>query len=564
MSLTITANLKKHLTDKLGLAGDANDAAALAHTEKCLKDGTLSFKDYSDLTEAPDAAVENRVKSLVNDAVGVALGNFKSELLGEVKNLFIGGSAAAAVANPPAGGAATLPAGQVPADPRKAFGFSAANPPAGGDGASTLSGYDAPRVKSVIERFTDNRTTATYDKSGNAAIVKMFGGQPVQAPSGSGMYTLDMPTERSKAIVGAWFKLLVNRDCRSTGRSVPWQFKMNEQDMALCQYAAHECRFVGPVGYRGGENADHWFDGEKAISDLHIKTLLDDSTSGGLEAVPIEFDAAVILTPLLQGELFPYVNITNVSRRRIEAAAIGNPTVSWGTAEGTAIGLFNTDSFISAFDNNIYPVTGAMELGRDFLSDSPLNIGGIIQQNYGNIFRQEMDNVVATGDGTSQPEGLFTASGVTTVTPGGGAGATPEVGDYEGLMFTVAKEYMQEAGMPLASRAMFIGTQTSYQRARGIPVDGSADERRIFGMNQMDYRLFDFRYAINESLTNAQIGFFCMNRYRMYRRQGLEVQVVRGDVHSVRTNTETVVVRARFGGALEQAAAGAKIVAAQA
>ena len=78
---------------------------------------------------------------------------------------------------------------------------------------------------------------------------------------------------------------------------------------------------------------------------------MDDNTSGGLEAVPIVFDDAVILTPVLTGELFPLVKLVNIPRgRRIEGFSVGNPTITSGTAEGSSISLFDTTSYIAAFD----------------------------------------------------------------------------------------------------------------------------------------------------------------------------------------------------------------------
>jgi HK97 family phage major capsid protein len=320
-------------------------------------------------------------------------------------------------------------------------------------------------------------------------------------------------------------------------------------------HAIHNCKFMGEV-------AGFEYEGDAPVMEMHRKALLDDSTSGGLEAVPIEFDAAVILTPLLNGEIFPLVDQRVVSRRRIEATKVGNPTMSWGTSSGTEIPLFDTDSFISAFDNSIYPITGAMELGLDFLADSPLAIGSIVINNYGQTFQKEMDTVLCTGNGTNRPEGIFTTSGVSTVTMSSSA---PTVGGYEGLIFGVAKQYLAQAGNPPNSRATFVGTQTSYSRARAIPVDSSADARRIFGMNELDYSLFNFRYAINAAGGNTKIAFVCWNRYRLYRRLGFEVAVVAGtDRGLARANKQGIMVRARFGGAMEDAAAMMKSTDAQA
>lgn len=554
--MKITLKLKQHMTEKFAVAADATDEVIKKAVAERITSGELELETVKSLTAAEPTGAEQKVQSLVNDAVTKAMGPVLDQL--KAMTGAKGGDGAALETK------ATLVAPATPAAPpsdaAKAF-----------NAAAALSGSTDTqvRVKSVVEQFNDTRTAATYCKSSNPYLAKAFAGQQVQAGSGS-CYTLDMPTDRQKAIAGAWFKNMAVKAMRGAGRTIPSEFQLKEIDRQLLQYAVHECKFVGPIGWQGNEDrdssaADHWYEGEKLASDLHRKAILDDSTSGGLEAVPIEFDAAVILTPLLNNELFPLVNLINVTRRRIEATKIGNPTMSWGTAEGTEISLFDTDAFISAFDNSIWPITGACELGLDFLADSPLSVGGIVVNNYGQRFGQSMDNVIATGNGTNQPEGIFTASGLTTVTPAGGAGTAPQVGDYEGLMFAVGKEYLQEAGMPPNSRAVFLGTQTSYSRIRGIPVDSSNDARRIFGQdNQMDYRLMQFRFAINGSLTNAQQAFVCLNRYRMYRRQGLEVRFVTQDWGLARANKQGLIVRARFGGALELAGAAAKITAAQA
>lgn len=530
--LVITPELRKHMVEKFSVAADASDEDIRKSVGDKIVAGELSLDTVKELTTPKASDAETKVASMIEASVQKALAG-----------LNLGNSQAQQPAAPSAGNA---PAGTG----AKAYGSASGSDDAGSFNAS----YDQVRVKSVVEQFNHNPTTATWDKSSNQFLAKSFGGRDCASFIEGLPYNLDMPTERSKAIAGAWMKHLA---IRSMGGNVPSHLKLTELDRSLINFAANECKFTGEVG--GVE-----YTGEKLANPLHIKAVLDDSTSGGLEAVPIEFDAAIILTPLLTGELYPLVSQTVVTRRRIEAAKIGNPTMTWGTDSGTAIGLFDTDAFISAFDNTIHTVSGAMEIGIDFLADSPVAVGQVIVQRYGQVFLKEMDYVIAMGDGTSQPEGLFTASGTATVTPSS-AGNAPTVGDYEGLMFGVNKAFRQEAGIPPNSRAVFIGNDTSYSRARGIPVDSSNDARRIFGIeNEMDYRLFNYRYAIQNSLSNVKYGYFCLNRYRLYRRQGLEVQVVSGtDWTLARQNKQGIVVRGRFGGALDHSGAGAKITAGQ-
>ncbi len=548
--MKLTKALKEHAAKNFGVAADASDDVYRDVIGKKIADGTFDVDTLQSLTKSTNA--EAKVGEMIDEKLAKSLAPLTEAMTAITKALGgkIGGDGGAVdtKAGAGAGGAAS-----------KAFG--AASERNLGEFDGNPADVD---VKSVVERYTHDPRAATYLDSSNMFLKSAYGARPVySADEAHGGYAIDMPTKRTKAIAGTWFKHLIGRAFRQKGMPVPGQFALNEQDRMMLKYIANECQFVGSI--QTNPNQETYLTGEKLYNDLWKKAVLDDSTSGGLEAVPIEFDAAVILTPILNGELFPLVDVRNVNRRRIEATVVGNPTVSWGGASGTSISLFDTDAFISAFDNNLHVIDGAMELGRDFLSDSPLDIAGIVQNRYGEKFRQALDNVIATGDGINQPEGLFTASGVATVTPAGGAGAAPQVGDYEGLMHGIAKEYQQEAGIGANSRMVFIGTQTSYQRARSIPVDSSNDARRIFGQdNQLDYRLMGLRYAINASLTNAQLGCFCMNRYRMYRRLGFTVEIAMNDAQSIRRNTQTIVVRGRFGGSLEKAAAGTKITNSQA
>ena len=516
----LTVKLKQYLVDNHGVAKDANDDSFNKAIADLLLEGKLDVAKVKELAKADAEDAHAKVKAIVADEFKA----FKDSLLGEIKGALAGEAKA---------GEQTVG--------EKAYTMS-------GEKTGTEKSETQVRVKSIAEQFSTTKSVATWDKSTSGYSREAFGGRRVDEFVKGLQYGVDMPSELDLAIIGATFKA---KAIRAMGHEAKHQMK--ELDKKLLEYAAHECRFVGEIN--GKE-----YDGEK-LSELHVKAIIDDSTSGGLEAVPIEFDSALILKPLLNGELFPYVNIRNVSRRRIEAAIVENPTLTWGTAEGTAISLFDTDSFITAFDNNIYTVTGAIELGEDFLSDSPTEIGRVVVNNYGEAFRKELDTVIANGNGTSQPEGIFNKSGVSAITPVGGNGTAQQIGDYEALMFGVGKEYLDEAGRGEGSRAVFLGTQTSYSRARGIPV-GAADARRIFGMDEQTYKLFGFRYAINSSAGNAAIAFALLNRYRMYRRQGMEVVYVGNtDWQLARESKRGILVKGRFGGAMELAAAMAKITA---
>lgn len=424
----------------------------------------------------------------------------------------------------------------------------------GNDGASagqgsSLSGEQF-RVKCVSELYSKSTKALDYSMSSNEKVAKHMSG-PVMAFNGDGARELYSASELDRAVTGSWFKRMINQEYRRKGQSVPRVFQMTEMDNRVVEYAVHNCKFIGPIGHQSeeSEKADHWLSGNKLHSDLLKKALLDDTTSGGLEAVPIEFDNAIITQAILTGEFLPFINVQTTSRRRIEGASIGNVTFS-NTAEGTAVTPFNTTSFVAAFDTTIFPIVGAMEVGLDFMDDSPVNMGAAVSERYATGFANKIDTLIAEGSGVGEMLGLMNTSGLTSVTAAGGGAVT--VSDLEGLLFGVPKAYRQEAGK---TRSVFVSNDVTYRRIRGIQV-GPSDQRRVYGMDHESYMTHDHPHKISESTANTKAGFFCLNRYRAYRRQGYTVRIDNSGQNHLLKNTQTIYVRARYGGQLELGAAG--------
>lgn len=395
------------------------------------------------------------------------------------------------------------------------------------------------RVKSPLEQFDNTKRAAIIPEKSLKGVPRHDAGQPATFMGRS----LDLPTERDKAIAGAYFKWSIGMNSEKS--LIPSGLRMTELDEAIVQSQLREGKWTGVINptkdHEGGIKVDR-----RKLTEMEIKALLDDNTSGGLEIAPIEFDDALILTPVLYGELFPKVNVVPVSRgRRIEGGSIGNPTWTSGTAEGTAITAFSTAAFVSAFDTTIFPAVGSMEIGEDFLEDSPTNVGAIIMQKYGEKHLEWLDEQIAVGDGTTEPQGIFNAAGTTAVSSDNGSGGAATVSDYEALMFGVSKAFRNGKG----GKNCFIGNDTTYRRARGIPVSGT-DQRRVFGMTHMDYRMFDHDFAIQNSIANTQCAYVNLGFYTMYRRLGMTVRVERTGNYLATRNLRLIVVRMRWGGQL--------------
>ena len=398
------------------------------------------------------------------------------------------------------------------------------------------------RYREAAKQYSDNNKSAmlypsqtkggkSHPLSGQPVIDFAEGGRPIQSTS-----------QLEKAVVGAYSKFMISTRQRGGSRKFGFQ-ALNQHDQELILYGLENMDWVGYSG-DGGDPTFSDIDGK--LTPSLQKAIIDESGgSGGLEAVPIVFDDEVIQAPLLHGELFPLVKTKTLDRgRRVEGVSTGKVTGSWGGIDDTAISLFNTNSYVSAFDTTIFRWEGAIRIGLDFLSDSPIDFGAHVTEQYGERLLEDLDDVIAAGNGTTQPEGISVKSGTTSVAFSG----TTSLGNYESLRFGVPK---QEHRPNLRSSIVFVGTETSYQRARAIPV-GASDARRLGGMDYDSYSWMERPYKINESLTNSQIFYAVLGRYRMYRRRGLVIRTSQEGDTLIRNNELLIVALARYGGQLER------------
>lgn len=411
------------------------------------------------------------------------------------------------------------------------------------------------RVKSAADRYARTQKAAVFPERtgrfGNGGRHPLAGQDATH--QGRKMYH---PSDLDTAVAGAYLKFCITQQMQKS--DVPPSLRMTDHDNELLKHALHEMEWTGL--FRGTDtDAGALSIHKKKLSDMHIKALLDDSVSGGIEAAPIAFDDAVIIYPVLYGELFPHVNVVNVTRgRRMKGAVMQNPSFTSGIAEGTAIQPFNTATFVSAFDTPIFAAVSAFEIGLDFEEDSPVDLGSKITEQYGLKALEWLDRVVAVGDGVTEPTGIFTATGTTTVLSDNGAGGPATVSDYEGLMFGVEKRFRNEPGAVLA----YIANDTMYRRSRAIPV-GPGDERRVFGMTHGDYTLLNAPYKVQNDIPNGKVAYGNLKRYRMYRRLGLNVRVETQGRSLAINNTKLLVLRMRYGGQPELGGAYAVMTDAQ-
>ncbi len=520
--MKLTEQLKKFAVEKLGVAATADEATVTKAIADALLSGKLDGKTFAELTqEKAKESARTTLAAMIQDAVTKALGQ--------------NGAQPPAPAAPPAAGTQPAPGTELTPEQK-----SKLTPPAGSAAVITGDGSGTVAVKGAKDHYRTDKVVAKHFKTGKEI---MFQGQPVQYPS-----------QLELAKMGAFFRFKMIADQRAIGRNdLIRPLDPHEKELVAGIFAEEEfsgCKsgaewYGDNAGEFGIKGPEAWKSFSRASFDVsRMKAdLLDDTTSGGQGLAPIFYDDLIITFPLLYGEIFPYLQILDIPRGvRMVTGSLGNPTVSWGTAEGTAITVFDATALAAEVDSSIYPVVFAIRVGIDFLSDAPMNVGEMLQKNVGMAAQKEFDNVACNGNGTTQPQGIFVASGTTTYVAINGAAGPLTVDDLSGLVFSLSKQYRVKGFVP-----MFAMNDVMYRQLRDMPVS-PADQRRVLGLDYQSYQLLEYPCGIQQQIPNGDLAFFAAQRYRMYRRKGFDMRTVTEGITLALSNEIGIVGRARLGG----------------
>jgi hypothetical protein len=196
--------------------------------------------------------------------------------------------------------------------------------------------FGGVRLKKPSERYSTTKSVGKHVKTG----------LPVQNERGLEVETVSQ-LETVKA--GTLFKKVAQRS------GLPVQLNEHENDLLEEMFEKDTwCGYIG-TEYKSD------------IEGMRVKTLLNDSLSGGAEVVPAWFDDAIITFPLLHSQFLGQVDLRDVPKSSsVSTASISNPTATWGVPSGTAISPFDTASLVTGIDTTIHNVSVAIEIGRDF------------------------------------------------------------------------------------------------------------------------------------------------------------------------------------------------------
>ena len=516
--------LKAYLVEKFALPTDADEASVRKLAAEKLASGEISTEKYLELLTPKAAEVSplDKLASLLAakmaPAAPAAVAPTDAAVLAKAAELVKANNL----------GQTGAPDSTV--DTAKLFAPAAA---AAADKSGTV------RVKRASEGYDSTKARKVYPKhfvKNGVEIPHPFGGQDLTIEGVAAYGQSD--AERAKS--GAYQRLMLQK---ALGVQL-----MTDHDWDLVNEAVREDKWVGDIF--GSENTNE-YQKPKQLSSLHQKTLLNDSTSGGQNLLPYYFDMDLVTYPKLFGELFPFVDLRDLdSLAQVKTPTLANLTVSAGPAEGDSPGitLQTTTSLSTILTSNVLNATGAITIGRDLMSDSPLKLQDALMGSYQRVLMNFLDQGIAAGDGTTFILGIFNTSSTKTYTAANNTAGPVKVSDINSMIKALPLEYRNKnAGDVMIC---WLSTDALYFRIKGIVTGLSGDQRLVYGYELEKYMLQTRPYKITDSssVAGSQLAFGRMDKYRMWRRKGMTFEVSTQGKTLMLANEALITMRSRWAG----------------
>jgi len=255
------------------------------------------------------------------------------------------------------------------------------------------------------------------------------------------------------------------------------------------------------------------------IEDEVVKKALSEGTAeeGGY-LVPDEFRAEIVKRAPELSDLFPHVRVIPVSSDAGKIPKLSTDiSMSWDEAENASFD--ETDPAFGQLTWSIHRMNALTKSSRELVNDSNPNIVNVLSELFMEAVAAERDKMIAIGDGSTQPEGIYSASGLESLAVDGSIAYDKLVqikyklaGKYQrNARWIMSSTNMQRIisltdnnGQPLISNAILVG---------GVPT--------ILGKP----------YSIQDDLPDHTIFYGDLSRYYWFDRErmGIESTSVGGD-----------------------------------
>jgi len=252
-----------------------------------------------------------------------------------------------------------------------------------------------------------------------------------------------------------------------------------------------------------------------------VKALGEATNEAGGYLVPEDFRAQIIMRVNDLTVLYPRAFKFNTGLTSVKVPTLATDVeVSWDEAQNA-----DFDESDAAFDKKtftIHRMNAITYSSRELLADSAINLTDLLTQLFSDAVARERDKMIVVGDGSTQPEGIFSASGVTEIsTTVGSIGYA----DLLAMDEAIAEQYRNDPSL------VWITNQTVRRYIRAIKDSAGQPLLRESLERGAPMTLMDHPILINRNVPSGQIALGVMSKYWIANREemGVESTTTGGD-----------------------------------
>lgn len=241
-----------------------------------------------------------------------------------------------------------------------------------------------------------------------------------------------------------------------------------------------------------------------------VKRVLSTTDSAGGYTIPPGFVADLIRDAERPASLYSLVRKIPVGQTSGSVPRVlSNASVAWGT-ENVAI-----DEGDPAFAETTYTVerlSSIAKLSRELVDDSGVDIVSVVGQLFGEAIAAERDRVIAIGNGTGKPLGIYSASGITDVNV-----TALSFENLLALKYSVDSRYHSRPAFRWTFNSSVLRSCMQLRTDTGAPIFADAiagEPPKILGVP----------FVITESFPNNYVGIGDLSYYLWFNRQGMVLE----------------------------------------
>ncbi|HRU05399.1 MAG TPA: phage major capsid protein [Candidatus Brocadiia bacterium] len=250
------------------------------------------------------------------------------------------------------------------------------------------------------------------------------------------------------------------------------------------------------------------------------KALAESSSADGGYLVPTDFRSEVIRRTNELSVLYPRAFRFTTSLASVKAPALAaDVEVSWDEAENE--NLDETTPVFGQKSFTIHRMNAITHSSRELLGDASVNLVDLLAQLFAEATSRERDKVICAGDGATQPEGIFSATGVATVSAIG----TLTYDKLLQLDEAIADPYRGEASL------VWIGSQAVRRVIRGLSDENKRPLLEPALQRGAPMTLLDHPFLVNKNVPAGSLALGVMSKYWIADREqmGFESTTTGGD-----------------------------------